>query len=220
MQFSDRSSAGHKLAEALRRFRNEDAVVLALPRGGVAVGAVVADELKKPFGIIQVRKIGHPAYPECAIGAIAEYGAAIYNDVEAAALDDDWLREAEAEARQLMAWRRNAYFDESYSPPEIEGRTAIIVDDGIATGLTMRAAVQSAHGKRPAKLIVAVPVASRDAVRSLKLLADELVILDDSLRDAVGAHYLNFPQVDDDEVKELLLERWNYDVRQTAAFHP
>ncbi len=220
MLFTNRMTAGRKLAKALRQYADEDTIVLALPRGGVAVGNEVAEELGAPLGLIMVRKIGHPLHAEYAIGAIAEDRRPVYNLAESATIGEAWIAAAEDCARQLMAHRRKLYFGETYTPPEIKGNTVIIVDDGIATGLTMQAAVLAVRGRRPKKIVVAVPVAPHEAVDKLEKQVDEVVVLDTGFRGAVGTHYLWFPEVTDDTVKELLERRASHDIRQATAGHP
>lgn len=218
--YIDRHDAGQRLAEALRRFAGSDVVVLALPRGGVVLGAEVAKELEAPLDVVLVRKISHPSSPEYAIGAIVEDEPPVYNENEAAAIDDGWLTRAEAAARQLIERRRKLYYSQDLPPPGIAGKTVIIVDDGIATGLTMEAAVRAVRNKHPKQIVVAVPVASAESVTELEGLADEVIVLDkpESFIGAVGSHYLEFEQVDDKEVKELLWEA-NYGLRKGAAAH-
>lgn len=220
MDYANRQVAGQLLAEALRRFASDDVVVLALPRGGVVLGAEVARELEAPLDVVLVRKISHPSSPEYAIGAVVEDEPPVYNESEAAIINDGWLTQAEASARQLIERRRKLYYSADLPPPDIAGKTVIIVDDGIATGLTMEAAVRAVRNKHPKQIIVAVPIASAESVAELEDLADEVVVLDkpESFLGAVGSHYTEFEQVDDEEVKELLWEA-NYDLRQSATAH-
>ncbi len=207
MDFIDRVDAGRQLARRLSKYSGQ-AVVYALPRGGVVTGAEIAKELEVPLDLILVRKIGHPGNPEYAIGAVAEGGEPVCNEAERASVDDQWFKEALAAARAENERRREEYFPPDYQPPSVRDKVAIIVDDGIATGLTMEAAVQAIAVHRPKKIVVAVPVAPSDSVDNLKTYADEVIVLDNpqNFRGAVGAHYQNFPQVEDDEVVELLAE--------------
>lgn len=206
--YVNRQDAGQQLGEALRRFRGDNTVVLALPRGGVVVGAEVARELLAPLGLILVRKIGHPHNPEYAIGAIAENEPPVYNERERLSASEHWLKQAEADARKLIEKRRKLYYGEDFKPPAIENKTIIIVDDGIATGLTMEAAIKAVREHGPAKVVVAVPVAPPECVYELAEIADEVVVLDkpETFKGAVGAHYQQFEQVNDEEVRELLRE--------------
>lgn len=209
-RYEDRKDAGQKLADKLSVYRNEDVVVLALPRGGVVLGAEVARSLWAPLGLVLVKKITHPSNPEFAVGAVAEGEKPIYHISDSERLDHEWLEEAENRAYEQIKLRREMYFNEEHSPPSVKGKTVIIVDDGIATGLTMEAAVQAVRKKEPKKIIVAVPVASADSVAELEEMADEVIVLDDpnNFMGAVGAHYKRFPRVDDNEVTHLL---WDID---------
>lgn len=218
MRYEDRKDAGRKLAESLRRYKQKDSVVLALPRGGVVLGAELATEFSMPLGVILVRKIGHPSHPEYAIGALIEGEEPVYNRSEVATAGSEWLSRAEDEARKLIARRHDLYYDEDVAPPLIKGRPVIIVDDGIATGLTMKAAVLAMKNQHVKHITVAVPVAPKDSVDMLKTIADEVIVLDDPERflGAVGAHYRHFDQVDDEEVRRLLKEA-SYELHQAAA---
>lgn len=204
--YRDRVDAGKRLAQTVRHFKGKNTVVLALPRGGIILGAEVAKELKAPLGLVLVRKIGHPAYPEYAIGALAESEQPVYNQDELLGLDYAWLRDAVSTARQLIEQRRELYYGEDFSPPEVKDKVVILVDDGIATGLTMEAAARAMQSKHAKRVIVAVPVSPRDSIDELKITADEVVVLDnpEDFKGAVGSHYREFNQVDDEEVRTLL----------------
>ena len=206
MDFESRVDAGQELAQALEDYRDEDAVVLALPRGGVVVGAEVARALAAPLGLILVKKLGHPRSAEYAIGAVAEDGDPVYGEEEVASIDKDWLNRAEAAAREAIEQRRELYFGEDFVPPEIQGRVALIVDDGMATGLTMLAAAQAVRNKGASKVVVGIPVASSESIELIESEADEIVVLDEpeNFLGAVGAHYTRFEQVDDFDVKAIL----------------
>ncbi len=207
MQFIDRVEAGRQLAKKLAKYRGR-AVVYALPRGGVVVAAEVARELEAPLDLILVRKIGHPAWAEYAICAVAEGGEPVCNPAERANTSEAWFQATLREARHENQRRRWEYFPKGYKAPEVKNKVAILVDDGIATGLTMEAAVAAIKKRQPKKIVVAVPVAPSDSVEELKALADEVIVLDDpaNFRGAVGAHYQNFPQIEDQEVIEALEE--------------
>ena len=209
--FADRKEAGRRLAEKLVPYRGKDALVLTLPRGGVVTGYEVAQELKLPLDIIAVRKVGHPDNPEYAIGTVDEKGAKILNETEIVAIDPLWLAQ-EVRRQKAEAGRRSLVYREGREPPPIKGKTIIIVDDGIATGLTMRLAVRSVKSQKPARIIVAVPVAPSDSVRALKEEgADEVVVLEppEQFLGAVGAHYVRFDQVGDSEVIKLLRDGYS-----------
>lgn len=204
--FKDRIDAGRKLAKALLYLKSKTTVVLALPRGGVVLGAEVARELRAPLGLILVRKIGHPASSEYAIGAIAEGEDPIYNESEFVTINKGWLETAEILARELIEDRRELYFEAGINQPQLAGKTVIIVDDGMATGLTMKAAVLAIKDKHPAQIIVAVPVAPQDSVDMIGSITDEVIVLDDTknFMGAIGAHYERFGQVDDIQVRTIL----------------
>ena len=204
--FRDRAEAGRQLAQKLLQYRGKSAVVLALPRGGVVLGFEVARVLSAPLDIIAVRKIGHPYHPEYAIGAVDENDARILNEAEAAGVDQHWLTK-ETEREVAEAKRRSSVYRGGKIPESLAGKVVILVDDGIATGLTMRLAVRSVRAQKPEKIIVAVPVAPTDSFEVLKDEgADEVVVLEppEEFAGAVGAHYVRFDQVEDEEVVALL----------------
>ncbi|HEU5303933.1 MAG TPA: phosphoribosyltransferase [Gemmatimonadales bacterium] len=204
--FRDRIDAGRQLAKRLEVFRQESPVVLAIPRGGVPVGAEVARLLDAELDVIVARKLGAPFQPELAIGAVTADGERLLNQdivgqigVDAAYLDQVTKREVE-EAR-----RREQRFRGGRAPVDVTGHTAILVDDGLATGATMRAAARSLRKRQPARLIVAVPVGSREACAALRTDADEVVCLaEPDPFYAIGLYYERFEQVEDTEVLRLL----------------
>jgi len=203
--FNDRRDAGERLAERLSKYKGEDAIILALPRGGVVLGYEIAQALNLPLDIVVVRKIGHPTNPEYAIGAVDERGSFLYNEAETISIDQDWLKE-ETLRQKNEALRRIQVYRGGRKEKEINGKIVILVDDGIATGLTIRAAIKAIRQKNPKKLIVAVPVAPHETVTELRKETDAVVVLDDTQNylGAVGAYYEYFPQVSDEEVIELL----------------
>ena len=206
--FADREEAGRQLAEQLSQYHGKDALVLALPRGGVVLGAVIARVLSLPLDIIAVRKIGHPSAPEFALGAVDEEGTRILNEEEAMMVDPSWL--ASETAREMKeAKRRSRVYRSGKAHANMSGKTAIIVDDGVATGLTMRLAVKVAKAQKPKRVIVATPVSSSEAAAEILEEADELVVLEppEEFLGAVGAHYIRFEQVEDAEVIRLLKQQ-------------
>ena len=203
--FRDRNDAGKLLAERLAKYRGQDAVVLALPRGGVVVGYEIAQALSLPLDIVVVRKIGHPNNPEYAICAIDEKGVLLCNETERAAVDQLWLQK-EMQRQRTEAQRRSALYRGKKKPANFEGKIAIIIDDGIATGLTARLAIEGVKAHNPKTIVVAVPVASSGVVRKIKREVDELIVLEppEEFLGAVGAHYEHFSQVEDEEVIRLM----------------
>ena len=206
MRFRDRAEAGRELAEALAKYRGADAVVYALPRGGVVVGYEVAKTLSLPLDIVIARKIGHPHNPEYAVCAVTEDGALICDENERRQLPEAWLQDAAEHERAEALRRRNAY-GAGRARTSARGKTALLVDDGIATGLTMRAALAGLRKEAPARIVVASPCAPADVAASLRREADDVVILtgEDGYAGAVGAYYEDFPQTSDAEVIRLLL---------------
>ncbi len=208
MPFRDRTDAGRRLAEALSEYKGRRAVVLALPRGGVPVGAEIAEALGAPMDLVLVRKVGAPNHEELAMGAVAE-GAppvTVRNDDVIAMLGVDEQAFQRVLERQLaeMERRRRAYLSGRPSP-EVAGRIAIVVDDGVATGATTRAALRAVRARAPAKLVLAVPVAPPEALEALRHEADEVVCLDDRLIwGAIGASYDDFHQISDEQVTGTL----------------
>ena len=206
--FADREAAGRLLAEKLAARAFKDPVVLALPRGGVPVAYEVAKRLKAPLDLVLVRKIGHPWQPELALGAVVD-GAEpqlVRNEEVLATLPDGEKALAEGEARELkeIERRRVRYFGDR-KRVSVAGRSAIVVDDGIATGATMRAALIAVRRLKPARLILATPVAPADAIAELSREVDETVCL--AMPEpfyAIGLWYEDFHQLTDEEVVRLL----------------
>ncbi|MEA3249917.1 MAG: phosphoribosyltransferase family protein [Patescibacteria group bacterium] len=205
MSFVDRSEAGEKLADSLEEYRGvEDGVVISLPRGGVVLGRIVADRLGLPLDIVVPRKIGAPSNPEYAIGAITEMGDIVWNEAERSVHDPKSLEEI-VEKEKVEANRRMNAYRKGLPERVMRDRIVIIVDDGIATGFTMMAAIKTVRAAGPKRIVVAVPVASSDSVKTIENLVDELIVLETpTMFWAVGAHYSDFGEVNDDEVVELL----------------
>lgn len=193
------------MAERLRQYENTNAIILALPRGGVVVGYEVARLLGVPLDIVVVRKIGHPFNPEYAICVTDEKGTLLCNETEVRSVDQAWLKE-EIGRQKKEAERRIRTYRGGEEPLQIADKIAIIVDDGIATGLSIRLAIKATREQRPERIIVAVPVAPLDVVRELEREADEVIVLEPpgNFAGAVGAHYREFEQVEDDAVIKLL----------------
>lgn len=207
--FDDRRDAGVALAAELTRYRGrDDVVVLALPRGGVPVAYEVARALGTPLDVMIVRKLGVPGQEELALGALASGGVRIINHgiVRALAIGEDDI-EAVARREQHEIERRERTYRGDRPPPELADRVVIVIDDGIATGATMRAAVAALRQHRPTRLIVAVPTASTEACEHLRREADEVVCLaTPEPYMAVGRWYRHFDQTSDEEVRTLLVQ--------------
>ena len=209
MTFDDRVAAGRQLATILGDLRDQNPVVLGLPRGGVVVAAEVARALEAPLDAIIVRKLGVPVQPELAMGAIGEDGVrTIVEDViRRAGIGADDLAAVERRERDELERRSRLYRGEGHRLA-LGGRTAIVVDDGIATGSTAYAACQVARAHGAARVILAVPVGSPEAVASLSEVADEVRCLQaPGWLGAIGQFYLDFAQVDDDQVITLLQDQ-------------
>ncbi len=200
MRFKDRTDAGRMLADALAGYKGSDVVVYALPRGGVVLGREIAQRLGAPLDLVITRKIGYPGNEECAVCAVAEDGHMICESSLSSLLDQEWLRARAKEEMQEAKRRRLVYLkDREQVPPE--GKAAIIVDDGVATGLTVLLAVKELRHRNPRKIVVAVPVSSREAAERIRKEADELIAIETpSHFMAVGEHYERFPQLTDEEV--------------------
>lgn len=208
MIFEDRRDAGLQLARELLRFRDLDPVVLALPRGGVPVAFEVARALGAPLDLVLVRKIGTPMQPELAAGAVVDGGAMelVRNEdvIAAARIPDSWLREQAIHELEEIERRRRLYLGGRARVP-IEGKTAIVVDDGIATGATTRAALRAVRRRKPRQLVLAVPVAPEETLAALRAEVDEIVCLATPRPfGAIGYFYRDFRQLEDDEVRDLL----------------
>jgi len=207
MLFKNRTESGQKLAELLSDYASEDVIVYALPRGGVILGAEIARALNAPLDLIITRKIGHPSNPEYAVCALAEDGAPICNQSELERLGHPWLEEEKHKAREEIQRRREEYVGNP-TQKDIKGKTAIIVDDGIATGLTMIASIEEMKLHEPKEIVVAIPIVPYLTSLKLEGMVDKVVYVE-ATRDflgAVGAYYEDFTQVDDEEVKRILKE--------------
>jgi putative phosphoribosyl transferase len=207
MQFSNRADAGRALADALRKYAHRsDVLVLALPRGGVAVGFELARELAVALDVYLVRKLGAPGRAELAMGAIASDGTRVMNDdvVDGPRVTDAEIERVAARESSELA-RRERTYRAGRTALDVRGRTVIVVDDGLATGASMRVAALALRAREPAKLVIAVPVAPTRVCDDLRAFADEVVCLE-TLRSfrSVGSAYDDFSQTQDDEVCALL----------------
>jgi predicted phosphoribosyltransferase len=207
--YADRRDAGRELARILEGYvsaeERERTIVLALPRGGVPVAFEVAQSLRTPLDVFIVRKLGSPGHRELAMGAIASGGIRVINDdvVRYLGISQQQIESAAREEEEELARREAAY--RTGPAPQLGGRVVVLVDDGLATGSTMRAAVQAVRQQRPARVIVAVPVGARETCADLRAAADEVVCARTPMPfSAVGQWYIDFDQTTDDEVRQLL----------------
>lgn len=207
MIFRDRIDAARRLATALAKYRGARPLVLAVPRGAVEMGRVLADELDGELDVVLVRKLGAPFNSEFAVGAVDESGWTYVADYAPQAGADPQYLEAEKRRQLQVLQARRRKYTPGREPIDPAGRTVIVVDDGLATGATMIAALHAVRAKKPAWLVCAVPVAARDSLEKVRGYADEVVCLH-APEDfgAVSAFYLDFPQVDDDTVAALLAQ--------------
>ncbi len=207
--FKDRKDAGQQLAKELSSYTGRnDVIVLGLARGGVAVGVEVARNLKVPMDVYLVRKLGVPGYEELAMGAIASGGTRIINSevIRSLSIPDSTIDEVTAREKEELKRRETAYRGDRPFP-DLRDKTVILVDDGLATGASMRAAISAVKSRSPRKIIVAVPTAPLDTFRNFKKEADELVCLETPQPFmGVGGSYEDFSQLSDEEVKSLLDE--------------
>jgi erythromycin esterase-like protein/predicted phosphoribosyltransferase len=217
--FRDRREAGRLLAEKLAAYANRpDVLVLALPRGGVPVGYEVARALSAPLDVFVVRKLGVPGYEELAMGAVATGGVRVLNDqlVERLGIPESLIDAVAARERQELA-RRERLYRGNRPPPDVRGRTVILVDDGLATGATMYAAIEALRQQNPARIVVAVPTASPETCEEMKTKADGVICaITPEPFHAVGRWYRDFSQTTDEEVGVLLAQRGTSEDSKTA----
>lgn len=217
--FEDRRTAGRALVPELQRCELKDPIILGLPRGGVPLAYEIAVALHAPLDTIVVRKLGVPSQPELAFGAIASGGIRVINDdvIESLfSLDDDTIDNIANREMQELRRREEAYrLDRPY--PELAGKDVVLVDDGLATGATMRAAAEAVKTRSPSSVVVAVPVGSASAVAKVAAIVDRVICLESpGSFYAVGQFYSDFRQTSDDEVRELLREAWEIADRSEA----
>ncbi|MDG6773270.1 phosphoribosyltransferase [Thiomicrorhabdus sp. ZW0627] len=207
----NRTIAGKELAEDLQNYQGrDDLIVLALPRGGVPVAYEIAKYLNAPLDLMLVRKLGSPGFPELAMGAIASGGIKVLNTqvIRAYAISDDAIKEVEQKEREELKRREKAYRGD-HPHPELSGKTVILVDDGLATGSTMHAAIDAVLQQNPKSIVVAVPVAPPDTVYALRNKVDEVICpIQPEPFSSIGQWYNDFSQVSDEEVTEQLSQAW------------
>jgi len=208
MQFVDREDAAKQLATSMEISDPSNTVVLGLPRGGVPPGLIVANFHNASFDVLQSKKIGHPSHSEFAIGAVAEGGEPMLS--ESAKSMNDYIEEEVPNIREEMARRRELY-DQVLENKSLEGKDVIIVDDGIATGMTVFAGIEAVKEENPKSIRVAVPIIPERTSRELEDRVDSISYIDipERFLGSVGAYYQNFPQVSDDQVQEMLKESQN-----------
>lgn len=204
-RFQDRTDAAERLANALKRWRGTNPLIEAIPRGAVPMGKIIADRLDGDLDVVLTRKLHAPGAPEFAIGAVDESGwVYLAEHARATGADDDYIRVQVADQLETIRRRRLQYTPDR-SPLDPRGRVVIVVDDGLATGATMIAALHSIRAQSPLQLVCAVPVASPEAVDKVRGYADDIVVLrTPAYFSAVGQFYARFPQVEDGEVIALL----------------
>jgi putative phosphoribosyl transferase len=206
MAFENRAEAGRLLAGHLEKYRGQHPLVLAIPRGAVPMGKIVADALDGELDVVLVRKLRAPYNPELAIGSIDETGA-VYLDPSTRDLWDEPYLETEKKTQLATLHQRRQQYQPAGAPIDAAGRIAIVLDDGIATGSTMIAALRAVRARHPVKLIAATGVASAEALRLIRQEADEVVCLETpTILYAIGFHFRDFLQVSDDEVVATLRE--------------
>jgi predicted phosphoribosyltransferase len=203
--FHDRNEAAILLAEQLKDYQGKNPLILAIPRGAVPMAKIIADQLDGEFDVVLVRKLRAPDYPELAIGSIDESGWTYIADHAASVGADSEYIEAERQQQMTTIKQRRAQYTPVRPPIVPAGRVVIVIDDGLATGATMISALHGLRSRKPARLICAIPVSPPETLRKIQPLADQVVCLDtpDNFR-AVGQFYVNFPQVEDEEVIKVL----------------
>lgn len=203
MRFKNRTDAGNQLAQKLKINRPNQTIIVALPRGGVPLGLEISTIHHIPFDVVLAKKIVHPLHREFAIGAVAENGDPIMNN--AIDVDRKWIEEDTSRVRFEIKRRRKQY-DKFLIQHPLSGKDVIIVDDGIATGMTMFAAIEAVKNQKPNRVLVTVPIIPNDTNRILENMVDEVIAIEvpAQFRGAVGAYYQDFSQVSDKEVEEMI----------------
>lgn len=204
--FEDRLDAGKKLAEKLKDFRDKNIIILAIPRGGVVVGSQVAQSLNAPLDVIIARKLGYTYQPELGIGAISENGAIFLDkeNIEELDVSDEELERIKNKEEEELR-RRIQIYRKGRSLPKLKGKTVILVDDGLATGVSAKAAISTIKKEGAEKITLAIPVCSTQTAKEIREKVDSLIcVLSTNHLQAVGEYYKNFEQVSDEKVLEIL----------------
>jgi predicted phosphoribosyltransferase len=203
--FFNRDEAANMLAERLSAYKGKNPLILAIPRGAVPMAKIIAEALGGTYDVVLVRKLRAPLYPEFAIGSVDESGWTYIADYATSAGADSEYIEYEKQSQMDVIKKRRAQYTPIRPPIDPAGRIVIVIDDGLATGATMISALHGLHNRKPAKLICAVPVSPPDTLKKIAELADEVICLETPNDfQAVGQFYVHFPQVEDDEVIEIL----------------
>lgn len=205
MKFIDRNDAGKRLAEEVTISFPSNTIVLALPRRGVPLGIVLSKMYALSFDVILAKKIGHPFYSEYAIGAVAEVGEPFFDEAEKKLVDSSWVEEEVSNIRKEMKRRRELY-DQVLKKQSLKAKDIVLVDDGIATGMTMFAAIEAVKKEQPNSIAIAVPIIPMDTYQELVKQVERIfaVEIPSHFLGAVGAYYQDFPQLEDKEVQLLL----------------
>lgn len=203
MMFHDRTHAAFLMAHELRKYHRENAIILAIPRGGVPIGYTIAHQLVLPLEVVLVKKIGHPGNPEYAIGSVSSTELILSDTV---GISEEYIQSEIKRLRKVMQEKYQVFMNGN-KPTNLKGKIAILVDDGLATGNTMLACIEHVRKSDPKKIVVAVPVSSTSAHRKVKDRVDELICLYTSADFyAVGQFYENFSEVTDDTVTQLIMK--------------
>lgn len=206
MRFRNRVDAGNQLAQKISISRPDQTIVVALPRGGVSLGLEISNVHGIPFDVVLAKKIVHPLQREFAIGAVSENGEPILN--EGIDVDEKWIEEDTARVRMEIKRRRDQY-NQFLTQHSLSGKDVIIVDDGIATGMTMFAAIESVKNQNPNRILVAVPIIPNDTNRILESMVDEVIAIEVPIhfKGAVGAYYQDFSQITDEDVENMIVNQ-------------
>lgn len=204
--FQDRSSAGKALAKKLVHYKNEDTVVIGIPRGGVPVAYEIATYLRKPLGIILVKKVGHPMNKEYAIGAVSLDG---FTKISNSDISESYIREEVQDIRKRLLKMKELINGNDYTAMKIENKVVILVDDGLATGYTMLTAYRLLKKCKPKDIVVAIPVSTKEAIDDLKKEGAKIMVIEiPYFFNGIGAFYEDFSQIENEQVFEML-EKYN-----------